>query len=88
MILQDKINETIKTISLHYDIKIVECDETCERFDEREIEFELPKGNKVTAEDLHDILKNIEDVNYHIVMYSNIGAILVEICVPHTVLQL
>jgi hypothetical protein len=84
MRLEDKINETIETIKSHYDIKIVESDITCECLDKRELEFELLKGtNKVTEEDLHEILKDITGVNYHIIIYSNIGAILVEICEPH-----
>ena len=87
MILQDKINETIQVITSHYNITIVEDDKAWEGWDGREIEFELPKGHNITKEDLQEILKDIKDVNYHIVMYSNIGAILVEICEPHTVLQ-
>lgn len=83
MTLEDKIKETITTIALHYKFEIIDKFESGAGSDIREIELKFPSETNITKEDLELILKDIKDVTYHIVIFSNMAAILVEIYEPH-----
>ena len=83
MELTKKLKEVVDVLSLHYKLEVLSDEETGSN--EREVSVRLDTDVKITVSDIEAALEVIKGADFHVVVYKNIVAILVDVHEPHTV---